>query len=454
MAIFEIKQFKKFLFWTIIIAIFSIIGFLGYVIIGNELKFYTKKQIKRKHKCLKSYLKTSNIEYNFNQSTNYNNISSFIKKNYNCEVWNKNIIKTYYFGNDFLSDLLVDISLAKDSIHLEFFIFSDDATGQQIATTLINKAKQGVNIKIIYDAFGSRKTKDIFWQRLKENNIDVEAFLPPISKFPFLNFRINYRNHRKIAIIDGKIAYTGGINLRNDHMGLDKKLKPWRDTQIKIQGFGVYSLQDIFLNDWQFCTNKRLTKYQIKKYFPTINSTGNLDLQVISDGPDTDCNKIFHSYLKIIDNAKKYIFIQTPYFLINKQMETALLNAIKRNVKVCIVIPRKPDKRLVYSASILNISNMLKNNASVYLYKGFIHSKILSTESVISIGSCNFDYRSFFLNFESTCLCYNKSFITKNKSKIADDINNSILLTKKMYRKLKTNNIFFILLFKCISKLL
>lgn len=458
MGIFEIKHFKKFLIWASIVFIFSIFGFLFYIIFGNRLKFKSKKQIVKKQKSTKNYLKVANILNANKNNIRYNKISEFIKNNQQSELWENNDVKIYTCGQDFLNELLVCINKATINIHLEFYIFADDDCGQKIAHALIEKAKQGVKVKVIYDAFGSRHTSKNFWNELRSNNIDVFPFFPPIYKLSLLNFKINYRNHRKIAIIDGKVAFTGGINLRDDHMNKNKKLSPWRDTQLKIYGKSVYALQDIFLNDWSFCSNTNLKKEFIKQCFFDFLSHKNIQnsnaLQIISSGPEQDKQNILEAFKCIIKTSREYVFIQSPYFVIDSSLKNELLSAHKRGVKISIIIPQKPDKKLVYGATLINLSELFTRGISIYLYKGFIHSKILLTESAISIGSCNFDNRSFYLNFENTCICYDKDFINKNINIIKNDIRNSTLLTKKQFFKLKSHNFFAICFYKLISKIL
>lgn len=452
MAIFEISNFKKFLFWAFIIFIFSFLGYIAYIVLGNALKFSAKSKIENKRKSTKNYLKTAQIKY---ENTHfYNDLAKYAINTSKCILWNKNILKVFTNGNVFFDDLLQEIKHAKNHIHLEFYIFSDDKTGQTLAKLLIEKAKQGVEIKIIYDAFGSKKTKKKFWKNLEKHNIKTSPFFPPMFNLNLLNFKINYRNHRKIVIIDGKIAYTGGINIRNDHMGKSKKLSPWRDTQLKIFGTGVYSLQDIFLNDWHFCNKSKSNKSDIKKYFPIIQNKGKYNLQIIDDGPDYDTQRILSTYLKIINSSKKFLYIQTPYFIINNELLNSIINAFNRNVDICIFLPQKPDKNLVYTASLLNIQKLFNLGIKIFLYPGFIHSKVLVTEEVVCIGSCNFDYRSFYLNFETTCLSYNHSFIEKNLNIIKKDMEHSTFLTKKHYKKIKNKNFLSIILYKLISKFL
>lgn len=453
--IYEHNDLKKILLWGILVGIFSLFGFISYIIFGNGLKFNAKQKVMIKQKTAKSYISRTNWYKNYVQeNSKICPLAKKFKSQYNFGIWHNNDIKIFLNGKDFVDDLISAIKLAKTSINLEFYIFSDDETGKLIFGELIKKAKQGIKINIIYDALGSKKTSKRFWQKLKNDGINVCSFFPNALNIPYVNFKINHRNHRKIAIIDGKIAYTGGINLRNDHLGIKTHLKPWRDTQVKIVGNAVYALQEIFLNDFAFANNCEYTDEDINLYFPIISAQGRLQCQIIESGPEKDVPYIYSIYSTIISSCKKFLYIQTPYFIINKDMVKLLLDAKKRNIDIKIMIPNIPDKKIVYGASLISLKKLINANISIYLYNGFIHSKTLCTESVVSIGTCNFDNRSFFLNFEDTCLFYNKPLIGKNKGIFENDIKDSLILTKKKYNKLKIRNLFLIFIYKIISQLL
>jgi len=452
MSIFEIKNIKTFLFWCIIIFIFSILGFVAYIILGNALKFKSKKNIYEKYKSTRNYLSKVHLTVKKINNKTLPKLAAYILTNFQADIWHNNKLDIFTNGQDFFNRLIFDILHAKHHIHLQFYIFGDDFTGKKLSETLIKKAKEGIKIKIIYDAFGCKNIKQSFWENLIKNDIEVVAFFPPLFNCSFFNIKINYRNHRKIAIIDGKISYTGGINIRDDHMNLSKNIKPWRDTQIRIDGSATYALQDIFLNDFSFMTNSVIKKQEIELYFPKINNKHEYALQILESDICHKEKYIYKTYLKIIESAKKYIYIQTPYFIVDKQIISALINAKCRGVNVNIFIPKMPDKKIIYGATILFIKQLIFNNINIFLYNGFIHSKILLTEEIVSIGTCNFDYRSFFLNFENTCLCTDHNFIYKNLKIIKQDINNSELLSKKTYKKLVTKNIFAIFFYKIISK--
>lgn len=454
-AIFEHSNVKKFFYWTTICVIFPVLGFIVYVIFGNNLKFQAKQKLMLMHKSTKNYISKTDWYNSYVSQNNYiNQTARTIKNKYKIDIWHNNSIKLFLNGKDFVDDLILEIRNAKNTINLEFYIFSNDSTGNIVANELIAKAKQGVVVNIVYDAVGCKKTQKKFWDRLLKNNINVYPFFPNIINKPIINFKINHRNHRKIVVIDGKIGYTGGINIRNDHLGIKTKLKPWRDTQIKIKGSGCYSLQEIFLNDLSFACDKDYTKSEIKIYFPPIKNYGKHSCIIAESGPEKDIPYIYEIYSYIINSCKEFLYIQSPYFIIDNNLTNDIINAKNRGVKVKIIIPKKPDKKLVYGASLLCIKKLLFNDIDIYLYEGFIHAKTICTELVASIGSCNFDYRSFYLNFENACLLFDKKDININKLIFENDINNSIYLTKKKFNNIKIKNFLYIFIIKIISKLL
>lgn len=454
-VIYEHNNLRKIFYWSLLCLFFPPIGFISYVIFGNNLKFKSKQKLLLMQKTTKKYIsKTSWFNEYHSTNSNINSMAEEIKNKYKFDIWNYNKLKIFISGKDFIYDLIMEIKRAKSNINLEFYIFSDDDTGKLVAHELIEKAKQGIKINIIYDTIGSNKTKKHFWQNLEKFGINVYPFFPNTLNIPHINLKINHRNHRKLIIIDGKISYTGGINIRNDHLGIKTHLSPWRDTQIKIKGPACYPLQDIFLNDFAFVSGNNYTNQDINKYFPVAKKYGNVSCQIIESGPEKDVPYIYKIYTDIINSCHKFLYIQSPYFVIDDNMINIILYAKKRGVDVKIIIPKKPDKKLVYGASLLCLKQLLKNDVDIYLYNGFIHSKTLCTELVASIGSCNFDNRSFFLNFENTCLFYDINIINNNKKIFENDIKNSINLTKKKYSNLKIKNLLYILLIKLISKLL
>lgn len=440
----EHKNLRSFIFWGGIVFLFSVFGFFAYIVFGNRLKFKAKRELLNKQKSTKNYLKYTSWYKSYKKEKKctltlaQKKLTSFIQKEFNCPLWHNNTCNYFVSGQEFLKDLLEEINFAKQTINLMFYIFDSDTTGKQVAEVLKQKAKQGVVVNVIYDAIGSKKANKHFFEDLTQCGINVFPFFPSLIYSTYFNFKANYRNHKKIVVIDGRVAYTGGINLRDDHMSKCAKLSPWRDTQIKIKGHAVYALQNLFLNDLFYLNKQKqgLLNYDI--YFPKMANTGQTQIQILESGPEKENNQIKQAYLKIIQSAKQFLFIQTPYFIVDDDMLNAITLAKKRGVSVNIVLPQKPDKKIVYAGTLKCIKKLFNSGVNIYLYKGFIHSKVLLTEHVLSVGSCNFDNRSFELNFEVTSLIYNPREINKHKAIILSDIKNSTPLTKKIINKLLT----------------
>ncbi len=345
-----------------------------------------------------------------------------------------NEIEIFKDGVEKFESLFKDIENAKDYIHLEYFIIKDCEVGEKLKKLLIKKAKEGLEIKILYDKIGCFRfiLNPKYIKELKNNNISVNYFKP--YKFPLIGGSINYRNHRKIVIIDGHTSYLGGINVGDEYLGKNKKFGYWRDTHIKVFGSCTHMLQMNFSTDWYFSTKEILIS---KKYFPKINSTGKSTIQVVSSGPDSDLESIYYSYFLIISKAKKSIRIETPYFIPDDTLLKALKNAILSGVKVEIIFPKIADHKIVNIASYSYFDEILKYGGKIYLYeKGFIHSKvIIIDEEIVSTGSCNIDIRSFLVNFEINAFIYDKEVIDKFILDFNDDINFSKELKFEEFNK-------------------
>lgn len=335
-----------------------------------------------------------------------------------------NKVDVFENGIEKFDKLIEDIKTAKDHIHLEYFIIKDSEIGRKIKNLLIEKANEGVKIRILYDDVGCWR----FWfhrgffKDMKSYGIEIVPFLP--AKFPIIGGKLNYRNHRKIVVIDGKIGYTGGINIGDEYLGKNKKFGYWRDTHIRIEGSSVYMLQMIFLIDWYYTTREVIIK---KKYFPKMDYIGNSMIQVVASGPDSDWEAIHYAYFSAICQAKKRVYIETPYFIPDESILRALKSAALSGVDVRIIFPKIADHKMVNNASYSYFGDILKSGGKVYLYnKGFIHSKvIIIDDKIASTGSANMDLRSFMLNFEINAFIYDKNVIQTMTEDFFEDIKNS-----------------------------
>ena len=448
MIFVERKQAQSVFSWIVILTAFPIIGFFLYTLFGGGLSLRTRLLIRRKKRYTSDYYKyVSWQKINFsklkqqNEQFNYAyDLIKFVKSCDECNFSSSNKVEVFLNGEEKITRLKQDLLNAKETINIEYYIFANDKIGKEIMQILCDKAKQGVKVKLIFDSVGCLKAPRRFFRKLKKAGGEVAEFFPPFMGIRLINLKINYRNHRKIVVIDGKIGYTGGINIRDDHMGRKKRLSPWRDTHIRLEGAVVWDLQNVFFNDWR-CVKR--TKQQPKElvkqgYFKEqiLKNAGNIGAQVITSGPETDQKYIEDAYLKMISLAQKCIYIQTPYFIPDDTFLKSLTIAKRSGVDVKIIIPKKPDKKSVYYATLSYVKQVLDEGIEVYLYNGFIHSKtILVDDLAVSIGTCNMDNRSFSLNFEITTLLYSKEFVNKNKKIFIDDISHSEALTLKNFNR-------------------
>lgn len=289
-----------------------------------------------------------------------------------------------------------------------------------------------MKVRVLYDELGSRQLTKGFFKAFREAGGEAEAFFP--SKLRFINLRLNYRNHRKLAIIDGNIGYVGGFNVGDEYLGLNSRFGYWRDTHLRIQGEAVYAMQVRFILDWNQASHHNDITYE-SNLFPKINSPGNVGIQIVTSGPDSRYEHIKNGYIKMISSAKKSIHIQTPYFIPDASLLDALRIAALSGVEVHLMIPDKPDHPFVYWATLSYIGEMLGTGANVYLYNnGFIHAKtIIIDEKISSVGTANIDVRSFKLNFEVNAFLYDEHISKQLTHIFHQDLRVSSQLTVKQY---------------------
>lgn len=342
-----------------------------------------------------------------------------------------NDIEIFTDGVKKFDELKKCIYSAKESIHIQYYIIRNDTLSKALINALIQKAQEGVEVRILYDAMGSRMISRKLLRKLRNAGGKAAAFFP--SKIPYINLRVNYRNHRKIAIIDGKYGFVGGYNVGDEYLGLKKKFGYWRDTHLKISGEAVYSLQVRFLMDWRYASKEKLG--DLIRYFKVPECKGNAGVQIISSGPDSEKEQIKCAYLKMIYMAKESLYVQTPYFIPDASFLEALKIASLSGVDVRIMIPNKPDHMFVYWATYSYIGELIKAGVKAYVYdKGFLHAKTMVVDGkVSSVGTANVDIRSFKLNFEVNALVYDKEVSGELKRIFENDIDECREITGELY---------------------
>lgn len=360
-----------------------------------------------------------------------------------------NTVDIYTDGYGFFPALLAAIRNATSHIHIDIYIFADDALGRLVSDSLIDKARQGVEVRVIYDDVGCWNVSRHFFERMREEGIEVCPFLP--VRFPSFTSKVNYRNHRKIIVVDGKVGFIGGMNIAQRYVkGVEDR--PWRDTMTKITGSAVYSLQREFLVDWYFVDRTRLSD---RKYYPPVVSSDYDDclIQIVTGGPVTPFPEIMQGYMRVIIAARRYIYIETPYFIPTEPVLFALKTAALGGIDVRIIVPERSDSRFVEWAGRSYLRDMTASGVKVYLYEsGFLHSKILvCDDSLATCGSTNVDSRSFENNFESNAFFYDETVARRFRRIFLEDLGRSVPLSEKPGRM---NPGFFPRLWESLTRLL
>lgn len=426
--------------WLLVFLFVPYLGFVLYFFFGSA---YRMRIMSRKYGVSaieESYSK--DIEEHINNIKNKTvQFNEKVTEDYEDMILlNANNAKSYYTQNNNV-ELLVnasnkfermfeDIENAEKSIEILYFIFkSKDNIGKKLINMLTQKAKQGVKVTLVYDGIGCLKTQMKDFDELKKAGGEIYRFLPTMLK-SFIY--VNYRLHRKIVIIDKKIAYTGGINVGDEYYGLKKKNKPWRDTSIRLTGSSVSALLVCFWSDLVFLKNQsrkgKVIKSSIdqRKLITDLimpNDSGKMGVQIVTSGPGYEHETIKDSYVKMINAAKKYVYIQSPYFVPDRVLIDSLRLAAESGVDVRIMLPGVPDKRYVYYITLSFVEELLKSNVKVYLHEGFIHAKtIVIDDHVSTVGTTNMDIRSFKLDYEVNAFVYNTEFAFECRDTFLTDI--------------------------------
>ena len=417
------RQPAKTMAWMLVLMFIPFLGIILYIFFGQN----TRKERKIWQQSLDQLTKRSMLEFveqkDFNIPEEYRTISNLFMNQNLALPFKNNEVEIYTSGYDFFPSLLMEIGKAEHHIHIDTFIISDDPLGRIIADALIDKAKQGVEVRLIYDDVGSWRTPNSFFMRMRNEGIEVYAFMP--VRFPAFTSRVNYRNHRKICVIDGEVGFIGGINIARRYVQGTPK-QSWRDTHVKLTGAAVYGLQRAFLVDWYFVSKVFITE---RSYYPEIIIGQNNSLvQVVTSSPTSLWPEIEQGYVRILTNAKHYVYMETPYFLPTDPILFAMRVAALSGVDVRLMIPYETDTKVVEWASRSYVIEASKAGVKILLYrKGFNHSKLLvSDDAMASIGSTNVDFRSFENDFEANAFFYDKKIALQVKEVFLADQKDSI----------------------------
>ena len=425
-VVMDNRQPVKTLLWIFVLLFMPVIGIILYFFFGMN----TRKEKMISQRSIDRLTKRSMMEYIEQTDLHVADSHKVLVRLFSEQNWafpyKDNEVDIFTDGYAFFPELLAEIAKAKDHIHLDTYIFEDDPLGRLVADALIAKAKEGVEVRVIYDDVGCWKVKNSFFERMREAGIDVHAFMP--VRFPMFTRKVNYRNHRKICIIDGLVGFIGGMNIALRYVKGTAK-QPWRDTHLRIRGASVYGLQRAFLIDWYFVDRTLITKH---KYYPPYdaNISNNCVAQVVTSSPISEWPDIMQGYVRILLEAKRYVYIETPYFLPTEPVLFAMRTAALAGVDVRLMIPFQSDAKITEWATRSYFVETIKAGVKIYLYKAaFNHSKLLiSDDSLSTCGSTNVDFRSFENNFESNIFFYHQGIALRLKKVFLDDQSHCILL--------------------------
>jgi cardiolipin synthase A/B len=424
--------------WLVVLGSFPLVGFFFYLLFGRNYrkeKMYRKKYFLDKQAFL-------NVEGENDPRSEEKlglmgehqaRLFTLAQKLGNSPISFDTSTKVLTNGEETFHHILEQLNKARHHIHMEYYIVRDDVIGQEIKKVLIQKAAHGVKIRFLYDAVGSWKLSKKYINELRNAGIETVCFGP--VKVPFLNNKFNFRNHRKIIVIDGMIGFVGGLNIGDEYLGRNKNYGFWRDTHLMLRGEAVRSLQLIFLQDWYYMTNHSFLTAEYLS--PQIDEKNHGGVQLIAGGPDSEWSVIKNIFFSMITSAKESVWIASPYFIPDEDIFSALKVAALSGIDVRLLVPNRPDKRIVFHASRSYFPELLEAGVKVYEYeRGFMHSKIVIVDhELASIGTSNMDMRSFHLNFEVNAFLFRTKSTQKLVAEYINDLEYAIQLELTSFKK-------------------
>lgn len=431
----EKRSANSIIAWTLILYIAPFIGFIVFLLVGRKMNKSNMFGIKNAEiRVLEKYDRQVK-ERSQVPVENMDMIMALETIDYS-PYRNDNEVCMYSDGKEFFDALLKSLNKAKKSINIEFYIFKNDDIGTKILDILEEKAKNGVEVRLLYDSVGSRLLNRNVLKKLRAVGGKTGEFFP--SWLKLINLNMNFRNHRKIVVIDNKVAFVGGFNVGDEYLGKDKKFGYWRDTHIKFKGSAVKDLNLRFLADWRYATKEEVDLSHVLEISDENIGEPNTGMQIVSSGPNlSDRYEIKLAYLKMIQRAKKYLYIQSPYLIIDKSISDSLKLASASGVDVRIMTPGKGDHPFVYWANLVYAGDLLEYGVKIYHYdrSAFLHAKtVVIDDEICSIGTANMDTRSFELNFEVNAFIYSETISKQQKSEFEKDILKSEELTLEKYQ--------------------
>ena len=422
----------KSLAWITVLVLLPVVGIVLYIFFGRNIK--NKHMIsRRRNRQLRSLsLQALQVSLPGDLSDTSRQQIRMARNIADAPYYPGNEATIYTGGAEKFDALIADILSAREYVHLQYYIFNDDNTGRRVAEALMDRARAGVKVRVIYDHIGSLHTSSAFFRRMQREGVEIYPFFK--VAFPWLATRINWRNHRKVCVIDGRVGYIGGMNVADRYVEKRADGRVWRDTHLRITGPAIAALQYSFAIDWNFMRKELLTEQAA--VMPRAGAEG-VGMQMLTCGPTSRWSEVAFAFFKAIGNARHRIFIQTPYFLPTEALLKALQSAALSKVDVRVMIPTRSDSVILTAASKSYVSECLDAGIKIYLYDGgMLHSKTLIVDDEFcSVGSTNFDFRSFEHNFEGNLFIYSRDFNRELSATFHADMRQSRRVQRSEWRR-------------------
>ncbi|GIP39994.1 cardiolipin synthase [Paenibacillus sp. J31TS4] len=429
----EFRYPSKTVAWLLVLFIFPILGFIMYVLLGR--RFAHGLQRRRRQKAEKAYEESGGTGESVDAAGSGRpegdpRLLRLLARLPGSRAVPGNDVRILTNAEETYGAILEAMEQARDHIHLEYYTVRDDGIGRVFLSLLERKAREGVRVRLLYDGIGSHTLSRSSLAKLSEAGAEIGCFLPPL--LAFVDSRINYRNHRKLVVVDGRIGFLGGINIGDEYLGKDPKLGFWRDTHMQLRGHAVRELQRTFLIDWAFVRREPLTG---GGFFPEPDRAGSQWVQMITSGPDGRWDPILEAVVAAIHTARRRVLIATPYFSADNGLLMALKLAALSGVEVTVLLPGRPDSRIVYCATLSYLKELLQAGVRFYRYqKGFLHAKVMVVDdSFASVGTANMDMRSFYTNFEMNAVIFDRGTVDRLMKDFEDDLENSEEIEREVF---------------------
>ena len=397
--------------WLLVLTCLPIVGFILYIIIGQDFhkrNMFKTKEISDMVSATISQQQTAIRTHAYpDRNEEYSDLVLYNLDSSGAVLTADNQVRILDDGMEKMQCLCEELKKAEHFIHIQYYIIRDDEAFAMLEPILLEKVRDGVEVRVLYDDMGCRATSPKFWKRLQEGGIRVATFFPAYLKR--FQMRVNYRNHRKIVVIDNKVGFVGGFNLGREYLGLSQRFGYWQDLHLRISGSAVLDLEKRFILDWSYASKENLVaEHKYTTPDPAVHFSGTTPMQIIISGPDTKYQNIRNNYLRLINRAKGHIWIQSPYFVPDAAILSALRMAILSGVEVNVLIPCKPDHMFIYWVTYSYIGELIEIGANCYTFNdGFLHGKYVSVDGeACCVGTANMDIRSFKLNFEVNAVIY------------------------------------------------